>query len=587
MPSRTGPASPAPTVAKVLRTSGIPRSSARIAPTRSRVSRREASGADRKLIWNSARSTGVKNSVFSEANAATPPRNASEARARIVFRCPRAHAITARYRSAVRSNPSLNRSRIRATRCRFPVRSMSGSCQRDDSIGSSVNDTKRETSTAKATVIPNWKKNLPTIPFMNATGTKTATMEKVVARTASPISAVPARAASKWSWPCSRCRTMFSRTTIASSMRRPIARDSAISVMTLSVIPMKFMTMKEEMTEIGRVSPVITVERHELRKQKTMKIVRIPPRIRVVWTSSTESRIMIDASRTTSIRVPAGSSGCRRAISLFTSSTTETVFAPDCFWMSRATAGTPFTRARDRGSSIPSTTSATSPSRTGRPFLCPITIAGNPDTSAGFPETRNGNSEPFPVSRPRGVLTFSDRIPAITSSTPIPSASRRAWSMSTLTSRLEEPTRSTFPTPGRFSNRRLTFFSTRVVRSLGGRASDRTARDTIGAAAKSSFWMIGSSIPSGSSPRMAAILARASWAPSLSLTSSWNWTMTVETLSREIERTFFTPAIVLTASSIRLLTSRSTLSGEAPGNFVTMVTTGISTSGNMSTASRL
>ena len=63
--------------------------------------------------------------------------------------------------------------------------------------------------------------------------------------------------------------------------------------------------------------------------------------------------------------------------------------------------------------------------------------------------------------------------------------------------------------------------------------------------------------------------------------------MTVETLSREIERTFFTPAIGLTASSIRLLTSRSTLSGEAPGNFVTIVTTGISTSGNMSTASRL
>jgi len=49
--------------------------------------------------------------------------------------------------------------------------------------------------------------------------------------------------------------------------------------------PMKFITMKEEMTEIGRVSPVITVERHELRKQKTMKMVRIPPRTRVVWTS--------------------------------------------------------------------------------------------------------------------------------------------------------------------------------------------------------------------------------------------------------------------------------------------------------------
>ena len=65
MPSRTVPASPAPIVAKVLRTSRSLRSSARIASTRSRVSTREASGADLKLIWNSARSTGVKNSVLS------------------------------------------------------------------------------------------------------------------------------------------------------------------------------------------------------------------------------------------------------------------------------------------------------------------------------------------------------------------------------------------------------------------------------------------------------------------------------------------------------------------------------------------
>src|SRR5512141_2072684 len=335
MPSRTVPASPAPIVANVLRTSRILRISARTASTRSRVSRRDASGADLKLIWNSARSSGVKNSVLRDVNATIPPMNASVARASIVLRCPRAHAIIHRYRS----DQPLNRSRIRATRCRFPFRSMSGSIHLEESIGSRVNDTKRETSTAKATVIPNWKKNRPTIPFMNATGTKTATMERVVAITASPISAVPARAASKWSCPCSRCRTMFSRTTIASSMRRPMARDSAISVMTLSVIPMKFMTMKEEMTEIGRVSPVITVERHELRKQKTMKMVRIPPRIKVVWTSSTESRIMVEASRTISILVPGGSSGCSRAISFFARSTTETVFAPDCFWTSSAPAG--------------------------------------------------------------------------------------------------------------------------------------------------------------------------------------------------------------------------------------------------------
>src|SRR3972149_4370772 len=85
--------------------------------------------------------------------------------------------MTDRYRSAVLSNQSLNRSSPRAAACRFPVRSMSGSCHREESIGSSVKETKRETSTAKVTVIPNWKKKRPTIPFMNATGPKTATMD--------------------------------------------------------------------------------------------------------------------------------------------------------------------------------------------------------------------------------------------------------------------------------------------------------------------------------------------------------------------------------------------------------------------------
>ena len=106
-----------------------------------------------------------------------------------------------------------------------------------DSIGSSVKLTKSETSTATATVMPNGKKNLPTIPFMNATGTKTAQIAKVVAITASPISSVPSCAASRWPRPRWTWRTMFSRTTMASSMSRPMHSDSAIIVMKLSVKP--------------------------------------------------------------------------------------------------------------------------------------------------------------------------------------------------------------------------------------------------------------------------------------------------------------------------------------------------------------
>ena len=59
------------------------------------------------------------------------------------------------------------------------------------------------------------------------------------------------------------------------------------------------MTMNEEMTEIGSVRPVMTVERQELRKQKTIRTVRTPPRISVFVTSWTDSRIMTEPSRTT------------------------------------------------------------------------------------------------------------------------------------------------------------------------------------------------------------------------------------------------------------------------------------------------
>ncbi len=115
--------------------------------------------------------------------------------------------------------------------------SASGSYQRDDSIGSSVKDANSDTATAKATVMPNGKNMRPTMPPMNATGTNTARIESEVESTAKPISSVPLRAAVKWSSPRSRCRTMFSRTTMASSIRMPMARDSAIRVIMFSVKP--------------------------------------------------------------------------------------------------------------------------------------------------------------------------------------------------------------------------------------------------------------------------------------------------------------------------------------------------------------
>ena len=74
----------------------------------------------------------------------------------------------------------------------------SGRCarsQRDDSIGVSVKLTNSDTAIANAMVRPKLFKNRPTMPFMNATGTNTASSDSVVASTARPISRVASTAA--------------------------------------------------------------------------------------------------------------------------------------------------------------------------------------------------------------------------------------------------------------------------------------------------------------------------------------------------------------------------------------------------------
>ena len=102
-------------------------------------------------------------------------------------------------------------------------------------------------------------------------------IEKVVAVTASPISAVPALAAVRRSAPISMWRTIFSRTTMASSINTPIASESPSNVMKLSVNPQAHTAINAAITEVGKASAVISVERHELRNAYTTKIVSTAP----------------------------------------------------------------------------------------------------------------------------------------------------------------------------------------------------------------------------------------------------------------------------------------------------------------------
>jgi hypothetical protein len=63
-----------------------------------------------------------------------------------------------------------------------------GAAKREDSIGSSVNATKVEMMTAALMVMPNWRKNCPTMPSTKAIGMNTATIVAVVAITLSATS---------------------------------------------------------------------------------------------------------------------------------------------------------------------------------------------------------------------------------------------------------------------------------------------------------------------------------------------------------------------------------------------------------------
>jgi hypothetical protein len=173
---------------------------------------------------------------------------------------------------------------------------------------------------------------------MKATGTNTAMIEKVVAATAMAISLVPSCEACTWSLPISMWRTMFSRTTMASSIRIPMASDRPRSDMVFRVNPNAQTAMKEESTETGRARPVMTVERQELRKRKTTRMVRIAPSTSASWTLLTELSTRSPASRTISRLTPWGRVGRRRSTAVFTSLATRVVLTPLLLVMSMLTA---------------------------------------------------------------------------------------------------------------------------------------------------------------------------------------------------------------------------------------------------------
>ena len=236
---------------------------------------------------------------------------------------------------------------------------MLGSCQMLDSMGSSVKLTNIEIITAATMVMPNSWKNLPMMPSMKPIGKNTATMDSVVASTAKPISCVPSSEAFQAFLPICTWRTMFSRTTMASSISKPTHSDKAISVIMLMVKPNICMNMKVPISEIGKVKPVMTVERQEFKNRKTISTVRMAPSIRVRRTLSTATRMGRELSVMGSSRMPAGAWLFISATVLIRPSITSMVFSSWAFCTVISSVRWPLYRAMVSSSWAPSCTRAT------------------------------------------------------------------------------------------------------------------------------------------------------------------------------------------------------------------------------------
>ncbi len=292
-----------------------------------------------------------------------------------------------RYTSSIARNTT-SKGRFTTAKASFLLWSIAFE-KRDESIGSSVKATKSETSTAAETVRPNWRKNWPMMPLMNATGTNTATMVSVVARTLSAISSVPRRAASRGGSPRSRCLKMFSRTTTASSMSRPMASERPRSVIMFSVKPSTYMRKNVAMTLVGSANALMMVDRRSSMKIRMMRMAIAPPKTMAVSTSSAFSRMYSELSRMIASFIPAGNAFSSTARRSRTASAMATVLRPDCFTTSNETASSPFDRMRVRISSHPSSMLATSERRTAEPsFAVATTRARMASTVPSSPTAR-------------------------------------------------------------------------------------------------------------------------------------------------------------------------------------------------------
>ena len=143
---------------------------------------------------------------------------------------------------------------------------------------------------------------------MNTSGMKTAAREIVIARIVKLISPADFSVASRAVCPSSISRTVFSRKTMASSTRNPIANVSAISDRLSRLYPSTCIAMNVSSSDSGSAIAGINVSVARPRKMKMMNTTSANAMMSVSFTSRTLLTIVWDRSYAGTIRNELGSS---------------------------------------------------------------------------------------------------------------------------------------------------------------------------------------------------------------------------------------------------------------------------------------
>ena len=125
---------------------------------------------------------------------------------------------------------------------------------------------------------------------------KTAARESVMETIVNPISFVPLSAASNGSSPFSMCRTMFSRTTIASSTTNPTDNVSAMRDRLSMLYPRTYIAANVPAMDSGSARDGMTVAERLRRNRKMTRTTSASVSQSVNFTSATDSRIDCERS---------------------------------------------------------------------------------------------------------------------------------------------------------------------------------------------------------------------------------------------------------------------------------------------------